>query len=252
NLNANSTGALNLGTGTVGGNLVASSNGGAITQAAGGLSVTGTTSANAGAAAITLTEAANNFTGAVAVSNSGANSVAIRDANDVVLAASTVGANLDVASGGHITQVATTGVLTVGGTSTFTVDTGTSKDVLLAGASNDLAGLVSINTVNGASLRDVGLKNTNASAVVPPLPSGLRNLDIQLSNAAVVLPSLSLSGNLNITSGAAVSQTGTLTITGTSTITATGSNVTLTDSANNFGGTATITGAGISLRDVGA
>ncbi|MCV2357276.1 hypothetical protein LNV09_24285, partial [Paucibacter sp. B2R-40] len=39
---------------------------------------------------------------------------------------------------------------------------------------------------------------------------------------------------------------------GTSTITATGSNVTLTDSANNFGGAATITGAAISLRDIGA
>src|SRR5262249_57781831 len=44
-----------------------------------------------GAGAITLTNAANDFTGAVSLNNSGANNVAVTDANAIVLGASTVG-----------------------------------------------------------------------------------------------------------------------------------------------------------------
>ena len=56
NLTAISTGSLNLGQGTVSGTLAANSNGGAITQA-GGLTVTGASTVNAGAGNITLTQA---------------------------------------------------------------------------------------------------------------------------------------------------------------------------------------------------
>lgn len=80
-LTATSTGALNLGTGTIGGTLTATSNGGAITQA-GVLAVSGvgTSTITAGAAAITLANAANNFVGTVALSNSGsANGITLVD-----------------------------------------------------------------------------------------------------------------------------------------------------------------------------
>ena len=85
--------ALALGTVTVGtGTLALQSNGaltqtGALTQAAGAGAVT----VNAGAGAITLTNPANNFVGAVSLNNTGANNVAVTDANAIILGTSNVG-----------------------------------------------------------------------------------------------------------------------------------------------------------------
>jgi hypothetical protein len=80
NLTATSTGALNFsGAATIGGTLEATSNGGAITQA-GVLTVSGASTIEAGAAAITLANAANNFVGTVALSNEGsANGITLVD-----------------------------------------------------------------------------------------------------------------------------------------------------------------------------
>src|SRR5207247_2555173 len=91
--------------GTVTGNLVANSSGGAITET-GALTVTGISNINAGAAAITLTQN-NNFVGAVTLTNSGANNVAITDATGgLILAASNVGSGTlaITSSGGALTQ----------------------------------------------------------------------------------------------------------------------------------------------------
>jgi hypothetical protein len=70
--NVTSTGALSFGSTTVGGNLVAASNGGAISQTA-TLNITGTSSFTAGAATIDLSTngSSNSFGGAVSLSNSG-------------------------------------------------------------------------------------------------------------------------------------------------------------------------------------
>ncbi|MDK2748888.1 MAG: filamentous hemagglutinin N-terminal domain-containing protein, partial [Brevundimonas sp.] len=89
-LTVNSSGALNLGRGTVTGALVATSNGGAISQSTtNGLSVTGTTGLNAGAGAITLTTADNDFGQAVTLTG-GATSIA--DSGNLILGAANVGA----------------------------------------------------------------------------------------------------------------------------------------------------------------
>ena len=128
-LTALSNGALNLGTGSVGRNLIAKSFNnnagptGAITQS-GKLAVGGTAALTAGAAAITLTNAANNFTAAVSLTNSGANNVAITAVAALVLGESSIGRNLAVTTGaggvsgtGNLTQ---TGILTVTGATTLT------------------------------------------------------------------------------------------------------------------------------------
>ena len=65
-LTVTSTGALNLGQGTVGGALIAKSNNNTVTQA-GALTVSGIADINAGTAPITLTNANNDFIGAVSV-----------------------------------------------------------------------------------------------------------------------------------------------------------------------------------------
>ena len=73
--------------------------GGAITQS-GAIDADSTTSVTAGANAITLTNAGNDFTGAVSLSNSGSNDVALTDANALDLGTVGVGQNLTVTTGG--------------------------------------------------------------------------------------------------------------------------------------------------------
>ena len=97
-----------------GSNLSVTTNG-AITQS-GLITVPGTASFSAGANAITLTNTGNLFTGAVTLSNSGANDVSIINNKALVLAASTVGRNLFVTASGAISQ---TGALVVPGTASF-------------------------------------------------------------------------------------------------------------------------------------
>ncbi|CAM8634711.1 Filamentous haemagglutinin, N-terminal [Candidatus Methylacidiphilaceae bacterium] len=99
NLTVISTGALNLGAGTVGGNLTATSNGGAISQT-GALAVTGASSITAGAAAINLANTGNNFGGVVSLSNTGANSVALFDSASLSIE--------DLSSAGAVTITAGT------------------------------------------------------------------------------------------------------------------------------------------------
>ena len=122
NLTVISTGALNLGAGTVGGNLSATSNGGAINMTEAGplnvggdmslnsnggaisqtgvLTVTGTSSITAGAAAINLDNTGNNFGGVVSLSNTGANSVALFDSTSLSI--------IDLSSAGAVTITAGT------------------------------------------------------------------------------------------------------------------------------------------------
>ncbi len=101
---------------TGGGNLTIVS-GGALSQT-GALVVPGTASFSAGANAINLTTngTSNSFTGAITLSNSGANAVTLTNSIATVLAASTVGNNLTIVSGGALSQ---TGALIVPGTSSF-------------------------------------------------------------------------------------------------------------------------------------
>jgi filamentous hemagglutinin family protein len=99
-LTATSGGALSLGSGQVGGNLVATSQGGGITQA-GALSVAGTSSIDAGAGNITLTNAGNDFAGPVGLSGG---AIALRDRNDLTLShlRSAPGGDVHVVAGGAL------------------------------------------------------------------------------------------------------------------------------------------------------
>ncbi|MBN6149140.1 filamentous hemagglutinin N-terminal domain-containing protein [Xanthomonas sp. AmX2] len=103
NLTATSSGALNLGSGSVTGTLSATSNGGAIGQSASNsLTVTGTSILDAGSGSIALERPANDFGGAVSLTGSG---IALADANALTIAALTLGSNsaLSLSAGGALT-----------------------------------------------------------------------------------------------------------------------------------------------------
>ncbi len=252
-----STGALNVGKGTVGGNLSATSNGGAISETAGGIAVSGTSSFNAGANTITLTDAGNDFTDAVSLNNTGNNNVAVTDTNAIVLGASNVGTGtLGITAGGNITE---TGAITqaAAGAVTLTV-TAANSDILLNTQANNLSGAVGFGGTP-ANIRDVGLRNTNASATVPTLSAltNLRNLTLRYDNAAVALPTATLhaGGNLSVTAGGVITQSGALTVPGTSSFTTGGFAVTLTNTGNDFSGAVSLTNTGannVSISDKNA
>jgi len=110
-------------------------------------------------------------------------------------------------------------------------------DVLLDTQPNDLAGAVTITTSNGGTIRDVGLRNVNASANLAGVPTILRNLTIIFDNAAVNLPLTTLTGNLAVYAGGGpITQSDVLTVAGTSYLAANANSITLTNPANSFGG----------------
>ena len=186
-----------------------------ITQT-GDLTVGTTSSFDAGAAAITLDNAGNDFTGAVDLNNSGAFDVAIQDSNAITLAVSSIGRNLIVTAAGKIAQ---TGSISVGGTSSFSTGT-TAAAIDLTDVLNNFTGAVSLN-------------NTGA-------------FDVAITDAnAIVLDTSSIGQNLTVNASGSIAQTaGILTVGGTSSFTTGNAAITL-NSANEF------TGA-VSLNNTGA
>src|SRR5439155_361174 len=113
---------------------------------------------------ITLDTQNNDFT-AVAITSG--NDVKVKDANAIELGASTVNGNLGVLAKGTISE---SGVLNLGGPSTFTIDT-VIASVLLGSQANHLGvQALTINSVNGGSLLDVSVRNVDAAASSPTLP----------------------------------------------------------------------------------
>ena len=196
--------------------------GGAITQS-GALTVAGDSSFTAGANAITLTQAANDFTGAVSLSNSGTNDVGVTDANAIDLGTIGVGQNLAVTASGAITD---TGVLTIGGTSTFD-NSGGSNAAIDLGSSSTFTGNVTFTTDAGS---DVTINDSTAFVI----QSGL-NVN-----------------NLNLTAGGAVTDAGNIDIDGTLTVSATGQTVALGGTGNDLTGNVTLTGGAVTLVDTTA
>src|SRR5204863_348303 len=121
----NSINGLTLGASSISGNLTITAKG--LIHDSGNVTVGGATSLSAGAANNISLSQADNFTGPVSVSS--ANDVTLVDGTALVLGASTIGGKLDVTAGGSISQ---SGLLSVGGSSKFTVGAA-SSDVLLGG-----------------------------------------------------------------------------------------------------------------------
>ncbi|BFU94970.1 MAG: hypothetical protein NTNFB02_16920 [Nitrospira sp.] len=238
--------ALDLGASTVSGTLNVTTNG-ALTQS-GAVTVAGTTTLAAGAAnTITLTNAANNFSTVGIISG---NNVALTDSNALDLGASTISGTFGVTTGGTLSQ---SGVLAVTGATTATA-TAVNTDVLLGTQANNFTGGVSFGGTQ-ANFRDVQLRNVNAGATVPALAglTNLRNLTLTFDTAPIALPALTLTagGNLNVTAGGAITETGNLVVPGTTTLTAGANNITL-DNANNFATVSVVSGNNVTLNDINA
>ena len=219
-LTVRANGALNMGNGTIGRNLVATSINvpagvsGAVMQS-GALTVRGTSSITAGAGAITLNNAGNNFVGAVNLTNTGANNIAIADSNALVLG----GVNMTATAAGSLSLISNGAI-----TQTGAINTGT--------------GAVTVNAGNGAiTLTNAG---NNFRGITSLTNTGDNNIAVQTAGS-LALSSVSMtptgSGGLALTTNGAITQSGPInTGTGVSNFSAGNGAITLTNAGNSFRG----------------
>ena len=246
-LTVTSHGDLNLGTGTVA-SLEATSNNGAVSQS-GALTVSGIGQVDAGTGAITLTDAGNDFGGALSLAGG---TTRINDKNGLSLGTLATGAlsvtshgdlglgqgrvaSLDADSTDH--AISQGGALVVTGASH--VDAG-SKAITLTDAGNDFGGVVDLH--GGATQ----ITDKNA-LTLGELTAGALTV---ASHGVLNLGHGAVGGKLIATSdGHAIGQSGALSVAGASTIDAGTAAVTLENAGNDFVGTMSVTGTGISIVD---
>lgn len=279
-LTLNADGAISIGANITIANLTLTA-GTTISQTAGAVTSSGTTTINGGSGSASLDRTSNNFGTVVMTAGAG---LTLVDTNAVTLGAITSSGTLGVTAGGAVTQ---TGVLTVTGVTTVSAS---GQNVTLNNASNDFTGAVGITGAN-VSLRDTNALVLGASTVsgtlgvttggaltqsgalavtgVTTLVAGSGNnitLDTSTNNfstvgitsgnnvsltdaGALVLGASTVSGTLGVTTGGALTQSGALAVTGTTTVNAGSNAVTLSNSSNNFVGNVTITSGTLSLTD---
>ena len=226
-------GTLTLGNAAVSGNLEITT-AGALTQSSDTtLTVTGTTTLIAGSNDIKLDNANNDFGGAVSVTSG--KDVKLRDdIGTLTLGNAAVSGYLDVRTKGALTG---TGALTVTGTTTLTAadeNNENPQDITLDNANNNFTGAVSVTSGRNVTLHDVDTLKLGTSTI---------------------------SGDLNIRSIGALTQSSgtTLTVGGKTTLTAADENnetpqdITLNNEGNNFTGAVSVgSGKNVMLRDADA
>jgi hypothetical protein len=145
-----------------------------------------------------------------------------------VLAVIDIGGNLHVTTdAGGVSQPA--GVLTVGGTTTFTADTGTNQVANLNSANNQLTGLLAFNEANGGSWADVTVVTASALTLAPLQSAGTVTLDTQ---GNLTTDSITASGSLVVNTHGADVSLGAATVSVDMTIQSDGGNVTQTGAFN--------------------
>ncbi len=236
NINFNAFHNVNLGQSAINtsGNVTLTA-GNAVNNVLAGSITANTLSTNAGGFTQLGNLAVSNYQGTgngIVLTNTGAlNIIGISDTN-----------LLNITNSGDITQ---SGAITVSGATTFTMNTPAS-DILLASQPNDFSGSINFSGTL-SNIRDLALRSINAAASIPSLVglTNLRNLTLVFDNAAIALPTFGNSGNLSITAGGAITQTGPLLVNGTSYFNAGANPITLDNFSNLF------TGA-VSLNNTGA
>jgi hypothetical protein len=191
------SGDITLNTVTTTGNLTVDNSGptaGSDILQTGILTIGGTGSFTSGTANnnITLTNTANAITGALSFTTTGTGDVTLDNGTTATnLGTVSIGRNLDVTAGNAITD---SGVLTVGGTSSFTTDVA-NQSITLDTTTNALTGAISFSTTGTG---DVTLDN---------------------GTTATNLGTVSVGRNLAVTAGNAITDSGVLTVGGTSSFT---------------------------------
>ena len=186
------------------------------------------------AKAITL-DSVNAMTGAVSITHTGSADVAIDNGTTALnLGTVGVGQNFTATSGGVISD---SGVITVAGNATFVTDVN-DIDINL-NSSNAITGALTFTTQTGGSNGADIILNNGSTAISLATFTTEGNLTLTTSNtAAFDVKAHTVNGDLAISTGGDITQTGNLTVTGTSSFTSSG-----TDNDITLGETNVLTGA---------
>ena len=202
---------------------------------------------NAGTAAISATNAGNNFTGPLSVTGS---SASITDLNALTIGANLTGGLTTIS--GALTYVAGTSVGSLNSTASGAVNqTGA---ITVTGATNINAGgnaitLTSANDFQGTVSLTGGttqIRDTNSLALGSVNTGALTTVNTGALNLGSGTVNGALSSNTN---GGNITQTGALGVTGTTSLQAGAGSIVLA-MANDFGGAVAASGIGIILNDV--
>ena len=158
-----------------------------------------------------------------------ANNLATTSGGSTTFGATTLTGGLTTTAVGDITQ---TGAIITGAASTITSSTG---DIDLSNAGNSFFGATSVI----ATIGDLGFGGTVTG-----------NLTTS-AGGATTFAATTVNGNLGVTSGGDITQTGPLIVTGTSSLASLTGNIDLTNPANRFGGQVTASGGDIDLTATG-
>ena len=125
--------------------------------------------------------------------------------------------DIDIGGDLHVTTKSTgvtqaAGSLRIGGTTTFTADTGTTQDAVLTTANNHLVGKVTFDQTNSGSWRNVSLTSDTALSLGPLQSGGAVLLDAQ--GPVTTDSNMSVSNNLSITTHGGALALGSTTVSG--------------------------------------
>jgi autotransporter-associated beta strand protein len=147
---------------------------------------------------------------------------------------------------GGVSQVAGS-TMTVAGNAVFTADTALAQDAALNNAGNDFQGTVAFRHANNGSWRDVAIVDSQGDlALADVAMTGHLNIS---ASGAVALGSSTNAGTLTLQANGNVTQAGPLVVAGAASIDAGTGTVTLSDDANDFGSTLTLTAASATIVD---
>ena len=195
--------------------------------------------------------------------------LSLRNATSLALADVDIGGNLHVTTQvGGVSQLAGSS-LNVGGTATFTADTGTHQVAALSSTGNTFTGLLTLDQVNSGSWADVSVTTDAPLALAPLQSAGSVNLQAQgtvttssitasgsmvvnSNGGAVSVGVTTVSGDLTLQSGnGSVTQTGQFVVTGDTSVAAGTGTITLDNVLNSFGSTLALQGQSTTVATSG-
>ena len=144
-----------------------------------------------------------NFTGLTSLRNV----TIIHDAASIAMTPVTLSGNLTLTANGNISE--TGAIIANSGTTTLT-ETLAGSDILLSTQANDFGASAIIFSGTQSNIRDFALRNINSHATTPILSglTNLRNLTLSYDAAPIVVPTVTLTGDLTLTAYGNITQTG--------------------------------------------
>jgi len=248
---ASSGGDVELGATQIAGNLAATTSGGSLRQIA-AMSVVGAASVDVGSGQLDLSNAQNDFTGAVSVT---AASATIRDVNALQLGTLSVAGQLNVTASNDL-NLGSGNVGSLTATSQLSTISQTAAGLTVTGAADFVAAhriqLDSANNQFGAITAEAAWVTLNAASALQIDRLLATQSALVTSDAAVALGTITVTGDLAVSGAAGITQVAALSIGGTASFDSSDGDILLDIASNQFTGPVALAANLISVKAASA